>query len=566
MLRRYLKIISRHVAGWSPAALAAADNLAQWRDEGARLHGTGRCDEAANIYGKYLALKPADFTVWLDRGDCLTDIGAFDRAIIAYEEAALLKPNDAGVYRRIGDMKKILGWPRTALEYYRRSFRLDPTSQYVLRQLSEPTERRSSRSPLDEPRFAGRPAVMLDISDLLQFLTYHRHVTGIQRVQMALLVEALDPTSEETAAAAEHMVFCWRHSEEQTLCAIARSDLRELLETFSSRLESRRPFHEVLKRIYGRWIEVRPRPGDVFVVVGAFWVSKNYGITLRLLKRNAVRIAVLIHDLIPFTHPQYVHPATREEVVKQFDGVMSVMDFVLTTTQFVAGQVRTTLQARLGRSVPMFLAPLAHTLPAKTGEVRDEPGGAFRARLPAEYVLCVGTLEARKNHLALLETWIALDRKHAGRIPALVLVGKWGWMVDGLRERLEATGYVNGRVIVFNALSDVEMEHAYRNCLFTVFPSFVEGWGLPVGESLASGKPCITSGVSSLPEVGGEFCRYIDPHDRSSLFEAIESTLLDRKGLAEWAAMIQRDFKARTWPEMAQIFMGRVIQASHQAE
>ena len=62
-------------------------------------------------------------------------------------------------------------------------------------------------------------------------------------------------------------------------------------------------------------------------------------------------------------------------------------------------------------------------------------------------------------------------------------------------------------------LTDADLKVLYEGCLFTLFPSFYEGWGLPVTESLAFGKPCIASNRSSIPEAGGKLARYIDPNN-----------------------------------------------------
>ena len=64
-------------------------------------------------------------------------------------------------------------------------------------------------------------------------------------------------------------------------------------------------------------------------------------------------------------------------------------------------------------------------------------------------------------------------------------------------------------------MTDVELALLYRKCLLTMFPSLAEGWGLPVGESLAYGKICIASRAGAIPEVGGELVDYVDPYDAS---------------------------------------------------
>ena len=89
----------------------------------------------------------------------------------------------------------------------------------------------------------------------------------------------------------------------------------------------------------------------------------------------------------------------------------------------------------------------------------------------------------------------------------------------------------------------------YAGCLFTVYPSFFEGWGLPVTESLSFGKPCLISNRTSLPEAGGKLARCLDPDDLNAWYSAIRGLLEDRAELACWAARIRRDYRATAWSD-----------------
>jgi glycosyltransferase involved in cell wall biosynthesis len=87
----------------------------------------------------------------------------------------------------------------------------------------------------------------------------------------------------------------------------------------------------------------------------------------------------------------------------------------------------------------------------------------------------------------------------------------------------------------------------YQGCLFTLFPSFYEGWGLPVTESLTLGKPCLIADRTSLPEAGAGFCRSFDPDNLNEAYTAIRGVVEDRAGLARWEAEIRRDFRPVPW-------------------
>jgi hypothetical protein len=107
-------------------------------------------------------------------------------------------------------------------------------------------------------------------------------------------------------------------------------------------------------------------------------------------------------------------------------------------------------------------------------------------------------------------------------------------------------------------LSDAELNAVYAGSLFTLFPSFVEGWGLPVGESLSHGRPCIASGASSIPEAGGPFVDYIDPHDLESGVAALRRMILDEGYRAARTALIEQQFVPRGWDDVGRDFVAAV--------
>ena len=112
----------------------------------------------------------------------------------------------------------------------------------------------------------------------------------------------------------------------------------------------------------------------------------------------------------------------------------------------------------------------------------------------------VGTLRGdplrTQNQILLVHVWQILIREGI-EPPLLVLVGRRGYKADDLLQSMIATDYLGGRVHILEGISDNELATLYRHCLFTMVPSFVEGWGLPIGESLAFGKLCIASDAAS---------------------------------------------------------------------
>ena len=141
---------------------------------------------------------------------------------------------------------------------------------------------------------------------------------------------------------------------------------------------------------------------------------------------------------------------------------------------------------------------------------------------PGPFVLYVSTVGVNKNQGLLLQVWRRLIDRHGGGVPTLVLAGQPGWRAELLLRELRADAPLSRHVVHLPKASDRQLRWLYRRCLFTLFPSHYEGWGLPVAEALAHGKCCIASNAASLPEVGGRLVDYHDPLDGAACLQLVE--------------------------------------------
>lgn len=160
---------------------------------------------------------------------------------------------------------------------------------------------------------------------------------------------------------------------------------------------------------------------------------------------------------------------------------------------------------------PEFLAGA----PEGAGEaVRQQYAGGER------YVFSPGAALERKNTGRLLEAWGQLCARGAN-VPPLLLVSGLGKHQDRFRERAAKAG-CGDRVRFLPYLDRRELIALYAGAELTVYPSLVEGWGIPVVESLVLGTPVATSNTSAMPEAGGEHASYFDPNSAESIAHAIE--------------------------------------------
>ena len=175
------------------------------------------------------------------------------------------------------------------------------------------------------------------------------------------------------------------------------------------------------------------------------------------------------------------------------------------------------------------------------------------------FILCVGTIEIRKNHRILLDVWTHLRKELGDRTPILVLVGRHGWLIDELIYKMQNNPDLKRDVLWLRDILDQQIAWLYKNCLFTIYPSHYEGWGLPVAESLALGQICLASNSSSIPEIGGDLVQYFSPTDQEGLKDLLVSMInLTPNELQTQREKIQKNYKIYSWADTAKIVFSAV--------
>ncbi len=299
-----------------------------------------------------------------------------------------------------------------------------------------------------------------------------------------------------------------------------------------------------------------PQPGDLFLVLGAPWSVPGSADLLAALRARGVRTALLIHDLIPVRRPEWQSPARVERFRRWLEASLPQCDLLLTISRFTARDVES-----YAREHGIALAGPVRSIPA--GASCPEPGQTRPVGLPisGQYVLYVSTLEARKNHALAVKVWLKLMAevragvRAAASVPQLVFAGRIGLGVADLLQQLENRSWLNGRIRLIRDPGDAEVHALYEGCLFTLFPSLFEGWGLPLGESLALGKPCLAASGTALPEAGGDLCRYFDPEDVGAAHRAVTALLDEPGSIAAWEEEVRRGFRPSGWEEAARAIL-----------
>ncbi len=301
---------------------------------------------------------------------------------------------------------------------------------------------------------------------------------------------------------------------------------------------------------------VRFNPGDIFVLSGATWDMVDATALEKMINRDGVCLVVLIADMIPWRFPH------------QFKSKQTVSSF-LRFAELAAR--RASLVLSISRTTSEDFAEFAASVGADPGRIEvihlgaDSP--APQARQPAGmpedllsrgYVLSVGTIQVRKNHQLLYQLWRRFAEEGRDRIPRLVLAGSPGWLTDDLLIQIRKDPRVRDSIIVLNSVDDAELSWLYGHSKFTLYPSFYEGWGLPIVESFQHGRPCLASNTSSMPEAGQGLATHLDPLDFMTWRLEILRRFEDPSVPASESEWIRDRFRPRSWQDFSNDFADRV--------
>ena len=225
-------------------------------------------------------------------------------------------------------------------------------------------------------------------------------------------------------------------------------------------------------------------------------------------------INVMVHDMIPLDHPEYTRDRTVEIFEKRMKAVATKADRVICNSHATKDRVLFWFE-KFGRLPDIIVAHLGIDLAAQTNSETQDAGPAIFST--------IGTIEARKNHDLLLTVWEELAQRSANtEMPHLVLAGKRGWKNEAFFARLEKSPLFGKSVFEKSDLNDSEIESLLAQSHALLFPSFVEGYGLPAKEAELSGCPVVCSDLPVFREILRSNVSFLDPYSPDDWVEEIE--------------------------------------------
>lgn len=261
-----------------------------------------------------------------------------------------------------------------------------------------------------------------------------------------------------------------------------------------------------------------------------------------------------VHDLLFETHPQFFN---KSEVIRN--------RLLIQHSAKKAWQVHTvsefSRQALIDiYGIPeerVFLVPdgvdIDRFSPQDDQAASDRIYEKYRIR---DYILTVGRLEPRKNHVNLLKAYALLKAEKTEMGP-LVMVGQKDFGFRGLFDTIDELG-LNDDVRILESVGDDLLPDMYRGARMFVYPSFAEGFGIPPLEAMASGTPVVSSNTSAMPEVAGDASLLVDPGSVEDIARAMQEVLSDRCIAESLSASGRSRVERWTWRRSAEKYMDAI--------
>lgn len=328
----------------------------------------------------------------------------------------------------------------------------------------------------------GTPRLLLDLSEVVQ----SDYGTGVHRVVRNLARECLlaeQPTQLQVVPVAHGT---------------------------DGRLSSAEKYTSTMLKVpdAGRVVPDAMHAGDVLFLLDSAWDgTERFDDSIRRARRAGARVGTMVYDLIPLRHPQYcvdfmpgVFQTWLRYVIRHCDVVVCISRAVADDLKAWIEEVRP--EQRSGQRIGHV--HLGSDLQEHGRSV--DPSPAARRAFERQAVLMVGTVEPRKGYGFALD---AFEQAWArGSTLRLVIVGKKGWNVDALVERLRTHPEAGHRLFWLEKASDGDLEHAYRTAVALLQASFAEGFGLPIIEGARHGLPLLLSDIPVFREVAREHAAY----------------------------------------------------------
>ena len=256
------------------------------------------------------------------------------------------------------------------------------------------------------------------------------------------------------------------------------------------------------------------------------------------LSKYKLQPIFFVHDLIPVFHPEYCRSGEAEKHNARMNTALKLGQGIIVNSDSTLAELNVYAKS-IGQPLPLTIA--AKLSAAKLPEPDPIP------IIDSPYFVILGTIEPRKNHLMILQVWRRLVEQLRDAAPKLVIIGQRGWECENVVDMLERCELLHDFVLERPNCSDTELATYLRHTKSLLFPSFAEGYGLPLVESLTLGTPVIASNLQVFHEIAGDVPDYLDPLDGVGWLDKIKEFSLPNSQPRAEQLKRMKSFEAPSW-------------------
>lgn len=249
-----------------------------------------------------------------------------------------------------------------------------------------------------------------------------------------------------------------------------------------------------------------------------------------------------VHDLFNVKFPESVAPEFRVSS-RSFSRALKKINRIIAVSEYTKTDLIDFLDIPEEKISAIPHGIETNLLPSSSDS------GKNRFNIPGEYILCVGTLEPRKNYLKMLDAF-KITLKSFPNL-TLAIAGGDGWQSDQIHEKVKALQLANS-IRFLGYVEPSSLSTLYKGASAFIFPSIYEGFGLPVLEALSFNIPIAISDITSLPEVAGKAALRFDPEDPEDIARQTIRLLEDSNLRKDLARLGNEQIKKFTWESAAQ--------------
>jgi glycosyltransferase involved in cell wall biosynthesis len=262
---------------------------------------------------------------------------------------------------------------------------------------------------------------------------------------------------------------------------------------------------------------------------------------IKALQAKRVQVIAVVHDLIPLLHPEYCTSNNTVKFAKSLSTILEHAKGLVTVSEATKDALTDHVHLKQITCPPVITSKLAPGLSFSRSD-KEPP------LIDGPYFVTISTLGARKNHLLLLQIWRDMVRRLGVNTPKLVIVGKRSRTCEYTLGMLDRCQELRDTVVE-TTCTDKQLANYLYYAKALLFPSFTEGYGLPLIEALSFKVPVIASNLDVFKEIAGDIPEYFDPLDGLGWMQCIEHYAKEDSPLRQAQMERMANFRVPTWQE-----------------